>query len=223
MKSSPDAASWVSTGSSRSSEVIVAPLDAAITSTATAEAVEGREHLDQVVALAVDRVERAGQLVEGLVDGRQLLLGGEGEPVERLDRVDDVGLVLVELAGEAPSWRSTDLRGVLAALEGEVELLGDRLELRDAATVEQQAQRTEHLLDLGVAAGPLERDRVAVPRAGSVLAPSSGALSSTNFSPSRLVWRSSATALPGRSTSLRICIVTRPGSPRGRWRSPCRR
>ena len=40
--------------------------------------------------------------------------------------------------------------------------LADRLQLGDAAAVEEQAERAEHFLDLGVAAGALERDVVAV-------------------------------------------------------------
>ena len=198
-----------STGSRRWSEVIVASLDVAMTSTATDDSwSRAGEHLDEVVALAVDRVERTGQLLEGLVDRRQLLLGREREPVERLDRVDDVFLVVVELAGEDAQLAQHGLRRVLAALEGQVELLGDGLELRDAAAVEQQAQRAEHLLDLRVAAGALDRDGVAVPERVGARA-LGGRAQLTNFSPRRLVWRSSATALSGSSTSRRISSVTR--------------
>ena len=64
-------------------------------------------------------------------------------------------------------------RRTLAALERDVELAGDGAQLGDPATVEQQAERAEHLLDLGVAAAALERDHVAA-ASGSVLAPVSG-------------------------------------------------
>ena len=58
-------------------------------------------------------------------------------------------------------------------------------------------QRAEHLLDLGVAAGAGERDRRRRRRACSALGVGAAGPSETNFSPSRLVWRISASALAG--------------------------
>ena len=50
-------------------------------------------------------------------------------------------------------WRSTDLAEPSRPSSAMFSSLGDGLELGDAAAVEQQAQRAEDLLDLGVAAG----------------------------------------------------------------------
>ncbi len=105
-------------------------------------------------------------------------------------------LLVSRLGGEGVDLVEHRADGVLAAGDGLVELLRDRLQLGHATAVEDQAQRAEHLLDLGVAAGALDRDDVAVP-SGLSLAPVSGADSETNFSPRRLVWRISAIALSG--------------------------
>ena len=127
-----------------------------------AELVEGLEHPDQVVTLGVDARQRARQLLERLVDVALLLARGDREPVEGLDRVDDLRLVGVEGPGEGVDLGEHRADVVLAAGDRLVELLGDGLELRHAAAVEDQAQRAEHLLDLRVAAAPLERDDLAV-------------------------------------------------------------
>ena len=100
-KSSPEAWSWLSTGSSwrRVSIVdVLGQLDHADAD--AAEVGERLQHPDQVVALGVDRVQRAGQLVEGGVDGaRAGWFSDRDSRFERVERVDDVLLVLVELAG----------------------------------------------------------------------------------------------------------------------------
>ena len=108
------------------------------------------------------RGQRAGQLLERGVDAALLLAHRDREPVERVDRVDDVGLVVVELGHQrvgsgCSTERAEPSRPCRALLSSCV----DGLELRHAAAVEQQAERAEHLLDLGVATGPLERDHVA--------------------------------------------------------------
>ena len=78
----------------------------------------------------------------------------------------------------------------LAAVERADDLRVDHLELLEAAAVEHERERAEHLLDLRAAGGVLEADQ----RAGAQrlrARPRSGGGGSrlTNFSPSRLVWR----------------------------------
>ena len=127
-----------------------------------AEVVERAQHLHQVAALLVERGQRARQLLERGVDRALLVADRLGQPVDRVDGVDDVGLVVVELGHELADLVEHRAGRALAAVERLVDLGRDRLELGDAAAVEDQAQRTEHLLDLGVAPGLVERDLGAV-------------------------------------------------------------
>ncbi len=71
-------------------------------------------------------------------------------------------LLVSRLPVKVSIWAEHRADVVLASGDRLVELLGDGLELGHAAAVEDQAQRAEHLLDLGVAAGALERDDVSV-------------------------------------------------------------
>ena len=126
-----------------------------------AEVGERLEHLDQVVALLVDRDQRRRQLLEGGVDRVALLVDRDRQVVELVDGVDDVGLVVVELRHQQPDLVEHGPGRALAALQRDVQLAGDRAQLGDPATVEQQAEGAEHLLDLGVAAAALQGDHVA--------------------------------------------------------------
>ena len=76
----------------------------------------------------------------------------------------------------------------------------DRLQLGEPATVEDQRERTEELLDLDVAVGTRERDVRAVAQLPCGFWFPGGA-SSTYFSPSREDCWIMAAALAGRSTS----------------------
>ena len=162
MKSSPDAASWLSTGSRASSESMVASLDARITLTPTAlEVLQRLQHRDQVLALLVDRVERAGQLLERGVDGRLLLVDRDASRLSDSMASTMSALFSSSWPMTVSTWRSTERAVPSRPSRALLSSLRDRLQLGDAATVEEQAQRAEHLLDLGVAAGALERYLVA--------------------------------------------------------------
>ncbi len=106
-------------------------------------------------------------------------------------------------------WFSTDFTSLSRPVEGLVQLARDGLQLGDAAAVEQQRQRAEHLFDLGVAPGPRRAgSRRRRPGGPPRRRPPSGGSRETNFSPRRLVCRILATALPGSSTSPRTSTVT---------------
>ena len=71
-------------------------------------------------------------------------------------------LLVVEGADDVLERAEQVAQPVGAAVHHLVELVGDGAELGDAAAAEQERQRAEHLLDLGVAAGVGEVDLVAV-------------------------------------------------------------
>ena len=70
----------------------------------------------------------------------------------------DLRLLRVEPADEGVELVEGVLQLVLPALQRLAELAVDRLQLGQAAAVEDQRHRAEELLDLHVAVGPLERD-----------------------------------------------------------------
>ena len=78
----------------------------------------------------------------------------------------------------------------------------------DAAAAEQEGQRAEHLLDLGVAAGVGERDRVAVATAARWAPRRSAARGRRTSRRAGSPGGSSATALSGSTTSSRTRRVT---------------
>ena len=186
---------------------MVASFDALITRTPTSpSSLSACSILTRSCALAVDAGQGAGQLVERGVDVALLLAGRPGR-AGRAPRWRRRCLALLSsrLPVKVSIWLSTERDVVLAAGQGLVELLGDGLHLGHAAAVEQQAQRPEDLLDLRVAAAVRSARSTSPSPSGSSLAPVSGGPRETNFSPSRLVWRISAIALSGSSTSLRSC------------------
>jgi hypothetical protein len=84
------------------------------------------------------------------------------EAVQRLDRLDDVRLLRVQTTDESVQLVQRGLRLRLSAGEGLDHLLVDRLQLRQAAAVEQEAKRREDFLNLGAAPRAVEWDGVAV-------------------------------------------------------------
>lgn len=87
---------------------------------------------------------------------------GGGEPVDGVERVGDVLAVVVEVGDQGVDAPEHGADLGFPAAERRVEFPGDGAELVDAAAVEQQGQRAEHLLHLGAAAGAGQRDDVPV-------------------------------------------------------------
>ena len=74
----------------------------------------------------------------------------------------DLGLLLVQAADERVELVERVRDFGLAALQGLAELVVDGLQLGETAAVEHQRQGAEHLLDLHVPVGALQRDQRAV-------------------------------------------------------------
>ena len=173
-----------------------------------AEPVERREHRDQLVVLVGEHLDRRAGHVERAGHGLLLAVEGRGQVVDRLHGPDDVGLLVVEGPDHVGERGQQVAQVLLAPVHRLVELLGDGAELGHATAAEQERQRAEHLLDLGVAAGRRRAGCWSPSPSRSSEAPSAGGSRATYFSPRRLTWRISAIALSGRSTSLRTIIVT---------------
>src|SRR5581483_271226 len=96
------------------------------------------ESVDDVRLEVVERVQAGRQLLDALVDVRHP--GPEGLPqvIEALERIGDVGRLLVQAGGEAVKLGQQLLRVVCpSAAQSQVQLGGDGLEMLQTTAVEQ--------------------------------------------------------------------------------------
>ena len=123
-------------------------------STATPERVSSeRSMVTSEPRCSLQHLQAGREVVEDGAD--RLVAGGErgGQPVDAVQRVGDVLLWSSRSVTSVSTWLSMSRTSRLVAAQRLVQLGGDGVELLDAAAVEQQRQRAEDLLDLGVAVG----------------------------------------------------------------------
>ena len=136
-----------------------------------------------------------------------LRLDGARELVDALDRPDDLGLLRIEPGGKRRNCESRSRETAVRPLSAVLTSLGDGVDLRDTAAVEQGRQRTEHLLDAGV--GVVAGSGIVSPLPSSPdRLDGFGGSSSTYFSPSRLVSSTRAIAFCGRWADVNSWQVT---------------
>ena len=147
-----------------------------------------------------------------------------GQPVERVDGADDVGLLLVQAADE---------RVELPQRVPERRARGRRARSPSSWLMVRSWARPPPLSSSPSAASTSSTSAPRLVRDSGMTSPSArrpwpgsvgGAASATNFSPSRLVWRTAAVALAGRR-DVAVDAQPDPGGPAGRARSSrrCRR
>ena len=151
----------------------------------TAEALHAVEQLADAGGVVGEAAQRRREQLERVLDDRRALVEGVREPAEGVEDAVEVVLVLVEVRDDRLQLDERVAGVAGAALEGRVELGGDRLQVRQAAAVEQGGHRREGVLDVGRGVG--RRCGTEAPSASG--APWSAPVTDTKSSPSGVVKR----------------------------------
>src|SRR6266545_4277787 len=127
-----------------------------------AQLLQRAEHVDQLVALVGEHLQTRTHGIEGLRDRAPFLGQSCREPIQGVDRLDDVLLLVVQATDERVQLVQRVLDPGLATLQRVADLLADGLQVGQTAAVEQQRHGSQHFLDLDTSLGTRDRDDVAV-------------------------------------------------------------
>ena len=101
-----------------------------------AELLQRTQHVDQLVVLVGEDVDGRSDRVERVTYRLLLRVQGRGQVVHRLQRVDDVGLLVIQRADDALERAEEGLEPVLATRHHQVRLPGDGAELGHPAATQ---------------------------------------------------------------------------------------